>query len=49
MVEYYRKIIRCRYVTKINSIGKCIYKTKCKWENKVVGDTTPSPPRLAGS
>jgi hypothetical protein len=45
----YRKIICCRNVIKIKSIRKYLFKTKCKWENKGRGDTTPPPPRLAGS
>jgi hypothetical protein len=50
----YRKIISCTNVNKIKSLGKYLFKTKCKWENKVGGgDTTPpegswkSKPRLS--
>jgi hypothetical protein len=31
----YRKIISCTNVKKIKSLGKCLFKSKCKWENKV--------------
>jgi hypothetical protein len=41
----YGKIISYTNVNKIKSSGKYVFKTKCKWENKVRGrDTTPPPP-----
>jgi hypothetical protein len=43
----YRKTISCTNVTKINSLGKYLFKIKCKWENKVRG--TQPPLRAAGS
>jgi hypothetical protein len=33
----YRKIIICTNVNKIRSLGKYLFKAKCKWENKVWG------------
>jgi hypothetical protein len=39
----YRKIISCKNVNKIKSLGKYLFKTKCKWENKIKG--TPPPPK----
>jgi hypothetical protein len=33
----YRKIISCTNVSKIKSLGKYLFKTKRKWENKVRG------------
>jgi hypothetical protein len=39
----YRKIISRTNVNKIKSLGKYLFKTKCKWENNGgAGDTTPS-------
>jgi hypothetical protein len=43
----YRKIISCTNVNKIISLGKYLFKTKCKWENKVGGGL--NPPDLNGS
>jgi hypothetical protein len=45
----YRTIISCTNVNKIKYPQKYLFKTKCKWENKVggVGDTTP-PLRIVG-
>jgi hypothetical protein len=40
----YRKIISCRDVNKIKSLGKYLFKIKCKWENKVRGTHNPPPP-----
>jgi hypothetical protein len=46
----YRKIIGFTNVIKIKSIGKYIFKTKCKLKDKVRGrDSPPLPPRLGGS
>jgi hypothetical protein len=39
----YRKIISCTIVNKIKSLGKYIFKTKCKWENKVRGGHKVTP------
>jgi hypothetical protein len=39
----YRKIISCTNVNKIKSLGKYLFKTKCKWENKVRGGHNPPP------
>jgi hypothetical protein len=39
----YRKIIICNNVTKLKVIGNYLFKTKCKWETEVKGDTTPPP------
>jgi hypothetical protein len=36
-----RKIISCTNVNKIKYLRKYLFKTKCKWENKVTGDTIP--------
>jgi hypothetical protein len=36
-----RKIISCTNLNKIQSLGKYLFKTKCKWENNVRG--TPPP------
>jgi hypothetical protein len=33
----YRKIISCTNATKIKTIGKYLFKTKCKWEIRVWG------------
>jgi hypothetical protein len=38
----YRKIVSCSNVTKLNTIEKYLFKTKCKWENKDKGGN-PSP------
>jgi hypothetical protein len=40
----YRKIISRTDVSKIKSLGKYLFKTKCKWGNKVRGGDTTSPP-----
>jgi hypothetical protein len=45
----YRKIINCTKVNKINSLGKYVFNTKCKWKDKVRGNTTPPPLRVAGN
>jgi hypothetical protein len=37
----YRKIISCTNVTEIKTTGKYLFETKCKWETKVRGDTSP--------
>jgi hypothetical protein len=38
----HRKTFGCIVVTKIKSIGKYLFKIKCKWENNVGGgDITP--------
>jgi hypothetical protein len=37
----YRKIISCTNVNKIKSLGKYLFETKCKWENKVRGVNNP--------
>jgi hypothetical protein len=37
----YRKIISCTNVNKITSLTKYLFKTKCKWENKVGGGHPP--------
>jgi HKD family nuclease len=37
----YRKIISCTNVNKIKSLGKYLFKTKCKRENKVRGVNNP--------
>jgi hypothetical protein len=42
------KIISCTNVTKIKTIRKCLFKTKCKWETKVGGGSTTSPPPPQG-
>jgi hypothetical protein len=34
----YKKIISCNNATRLKAIGKYLFKTKCKWENKVKGD-----------
>jgi hypothetical protein len=39
----YKKIINCINVTRIKSLGKYLFKTKCKWENKVRGGHNPTP------
>jgi hypothetical protein len=31
----YKKIIKCTNITKLRNIGNYLYKTKCKWENKI--------------
>jgi hypothetical protein len=36
----YKKIISCKNVKKIKLAGKYLFKVKCKWENKVRGDST---------
>jgi hypothetical protein len=41
----YRKLISCTNVNKIKSLGKYLFKTKCKWENKVRGGHNPPPPK----
>jgi hypothetical protein len=33
----YRKIISCTNANKIKSLGKYLFKTKCKWKNKIRG------------
>jgi hypothetical protein len=40
----YRKIISSTNVNKIKSLGKYLFKTKCKWENKFMGGDPPPPP-----
>jgi hypothetical protein len=45
----YRKIISCTNVNNMKSLGKYLFKTKCKWENKVKGGHNPPPLRVAGS
>jgi hypothetical protein len=37
----YRKIISCTNVTEIKTIGKCLFKTKCKWETEVKEGHSP--------
>jgi hypothetical protein len=38
----YKKIISCINVNRIKALGKYLFKTKCKWENKVrVGQPDP--------
>jgi hypothetical protein len=44
----YRKIVSCTNVNKIKPLGKYLFKTKCKWENKV-GGGGHKPLRVAGS
>jgi hypothetical protein len=44
----YRKIIICTNVIKIKSLGKYLFNTKCKWENKVKGGSQP-PLRVVGT
>jgi hypothetical protein len=39
----YRKIIICKNVTKLKTIGKFLFKTKCKLETEVKGDTNLPP------
>jgi hypothetical protein len=39
----YKKIISCINVNRIKSLGKYLFKTKCKWENKVRGGHNPTP------
>jgi hypothetical protein len=36
-----RKIISCKNVTGIKTIGKFLFKTKCKWETKVKNGYKP--------
>jgi hypothetical protein len=33
----YKKIISCNNASRLKAIGKYLFKTKCKWENKVKG------------
>jgi hypothetical protein len=40
-----RKIISCANVNKIKSLGKYLFKTKCKGEKEFRGDTNPPPPK----
>jgi hypothetical protein len=37
----YRKIINCKNVTKLKTIGRYVFKIKYKWETEVRGDATP--------
>jgi hypothetical protein len=39
----YKKIISCINVNRIKALGKCLFKTKCKWEKKVRGGHNPTP------
>jgi hypothetical protein len=39
----YSEIISCTNLNKIKFLGKYLFRTKCKWEDKVRGDTTPPP------
>jgi hypothetical protein len=39
----YKKIIGCIKVNTIKLLGKYLFKVKCKWEDRVRGDLTPSP------
>jgi hypothetical protein len=39
----HRKTISRRNVTKIKIVGKCLFKTKCKWEMNVGGGETQPP------
>jgi hypothetical protein len=31
----YKKIINCTDIIELRNIGSCLYKIKCKWENKI--------------
>jgi hypothetical protein len=39
----YKKIICCTNINRIKLLGKCLFKVKCKCENKVRGDLNPPP------
>jgi hypothetical protein len=39
----YKKTISCINVNRIEALGKYLFKTKCKWENKVRGGHNPTP------
>jgi hypothetical protein len=39
----YKKIISCINVNRIKALRKYVFKTKCKWENKVKGGHNPTP------
>jgi hypothetical protein len=38
----YKKIISCNNANRIKALGKYLFKTKCKWENKVRGAYNPT-------
>jgi hypothetical protein len=39
----YKKIISRINVNRIKALGKYLFNTKCKWENKVKGGHNPTP------
>jgi hypothetical protein len=39
----YKKTISCINVNRVKALGKYLFKTKCKWENKVRGGHNPTP------
>jgi hypothetical protein len=39
----YNKVIRCINVDRLKALWKYLFKTKCKWENKVRGGHNPTP------
>jgi hypothetical protein len=39
----YKNIISCINVNRIKALGKYLFKTKFKWENKVKGGHNPTP------
>jgi hypothetical protein len=41
------KISSCINVSRIRALGKYVFKTKCKWENKVRGGFVLSPCKLS--
>jgi hypothetical protein len=38
----YKKITSRNNANRMKALGKCLFKTKCKWENKVRGDHNPT-------
>jgi hypothetical protein len=43
----YRKIISCKNITKLKTIGNYLLKTKCKRETKMEGGGGATPPEIS--
>jgi hypothetical protein len=39
----YKTITSCNNANRMKALGTYLFKTKCKWENKVRGDHNPTP------